>query len=362
MRLAALDADAGAALRVIAYFDGLAENKAGLQAIVRGAAVLAGCPARLDARSRRVHVRVDPAGRAAPDPSAADDRWMHTPVVPDASATLWLERVGEPGPVEAMILERAAGAARAVLDRTRGRAPSEDPALVELIVDASASPEVRRQAATSMRLSETDRFRAAALPSGPQVFPAEAKPAMAGRTGIDLTAAPLDRPVSAAKPRVGIGPAVEPLDLPAPYAKARVGIGPAVAPLDLPASYASARIALRFAADGTAEDPGPMVVRHEDLGGLALLADLPESADVPDLRALEHATAAGPWVLSTLHAFAEATSLRAAATALRLHHSSFQDRITQAEHLLGWPIRDPHGRLRLQLALALRRLRRHPPA
>jgi DNA-binding PucR family transcriptional regulator len=102
-------------------------------------------------------------------------------------------------------------------------------------------------------------------------------------------------------------------------------------------------------------------VRHDDLGGLALLADLPEPADVPDLRALEHAAAAGPWVLSTLHAFAEASSLRAAATALRLHHSSFQDRITQAEHLLGWPIRDPHGRLRLQLALALRRLRRHPP-
>ena len=183
MRLAALDADAGAALRVIAYFDGLAENKAGLQAIVRGAAVLAGCPARLDDRSRRVHVRVDPDGHAAPDPSAATDRWMGTPVVPDASATLWLERTGEPGPVEAMILERAAGAARAVLDRTRGR----------------------------------------------------------------------------------------------------------------------------------------------------------------------------------VHAFAEASSLRAAATALRLHHSSFQDRISQAEHLLGWPIRDPHGRLRLQLALALRRLRRHPP-
>jgi len=322
VRLAALDADAGAALRVIAYFDGLAESRAGLQAIVRGAAVLAGCPARLDDRSRRVHVRVDPAGRAAPDPSAADERWMRTPVVPDASATLWLERIGEPGPVEAMILERAAGAARAVLDRTRGRAPAEDPALAELIVDASASAEVRRQAATSLRWSETDRFRAAALPSGPRVLPAEAKPALAGR----------------------------------------VGIGPAVPPLDLPASYAAARIALRFAADGTAEDPGPTMVRHEDLGGLALLAELPGSADVPDLRALDHATAAGPWVLTTLHAYAEATSLRAAATAVRLHHSSFQDRITQAEHLLGWPIRDPHGRLRLQLALALRRLRRHPPA
>ena len=333
MRLAALDADAGAALRVIAYFDGLAENKAGLQAIVRGAAVLAGCPARLDDRSRRVHVRVDPAGRAAPDPSAADERWMHTPVVPDASATLWLERVGEPGPVEAMILERAAGAARAVLDRTRGRAPSEDPALVELIVDASAPPEVRRQAATSMRLSESDRFRAVALPAGVQVVPAGAAP-------------PSDSPGAS----------------PPHYAGPRVGVGPAVPPGDLPASYAAARIALRFAADGTAEDPGPTVVRHEDLGGLALLADLPDSADVPDLRALEHAAAAGPWVLSTLHAFAEASSLRAAAAAVRLHHSSFQDRIAQAEHLLGWPIRDPHGRLRLQLALALRRLRRHPPA
>lgn len=338
VRLAALDADAGAALRVIAYFDGLAENKAGLQAIVRGAAVLAGCPARLDDRSRRVHVRVDPAGHAAPDPSAADERWMRTPVVPDASATLWLERIGEPGPVEAMVLERAAGAARSVLDRTRGRAPSEDPALVELIVDASAPPEVRRQAAMSMRLSESDRFRAAALPSGPKVVPADATPPFAG--------APSGSP--------GVSPS--------PYAGTRAGIGPAVPPGDLPASYAAARIALRFAADGTAEDPGAMVVRHEDLGGLALLADLPESADVPDLRALEHAAAAGPWVLSTLHAFAEASSLRAAAAALRLHHSSFQDRIAQAEHLLGWPVRDPHGRLRLQLALALRRLRRHPPA
>ena len=47
MRLAALDPDAGAALRVIAYFDKLTETGAGLEAIVRGAAVLAGCPARL---------------------------------------------------------------------------------------------------------------------------------------------------------------------------------------------------------------------------------------------------------------------------------------------------------------------------
>jgi DNA-binding PucR family transcriptional regulator len=41
---------------------------------------------------------------------------------------------------------------------------------------------------------------------------------------------------------------------------------------------------------------------------------------------------------------------------LRVHHSTLQDRITHAEHLLGWTVREPAGRLRLQLALALRRL------
>jgi acetyl esterase/lipase len=237
-------------------------------------------------------------------------------------ARVCLERSGEPGPVEAVILERAAGAARAVLDRTRGRVPAEDPALVELIVDASASADVRRQAATTLKLAPSNRFRVAAQPTGPLILPADAT-------------TPLGRAT-------------------------RAGIGPAMLPPDLPASYAAARVALRFAADGTAEDPGPTVVRHEDLGALALLADLPDATDVPDLHALEHATASAPWALSTLHAFAEAPSLRATATALRLHHSTLQDRIAAAEHLLGFPVRTAQGRLRLQLALALRRLRRHP--
>ncbi|MEU4243276.1 helix-turn-helix domain-containing protein [Actinoplanes sp. NPDC026619] len=319
VRLAALDADAGAALRVISYFDSLTETRAGLQAIVRGAAVLAGCAARLDDHGRRVHVRVDPDGNAAPLPGPGDDRWMRTLVVPDGSATLALERAGEPGPVEAMILERAAGAARAVLDRTRGRVPAADPALVELIVDASAPSDVRDQALHKLHLAAAAGVRAVALPSGPALL--------------------------------GPGAAV---------AFARAGIGPSVAPAELPASYAAARVALRFAADGTPEDPGPTVVQHDSLGALAVLASLPADTEVPDLSALEHATAAAPWVLSTLYAFADAVSLRAAATTLRLHHSTLQDRIAQAAHLLGWPITTPAGRLRLQVALTLRRLRRHP--
>jgi hypothetical protein len=314
VRLAALDADAGAALRVIAYFDSLTESRAGLQAIVRGAAVLAGCPARLDDERRRVHVRVDPAGVASPSSDPPDPAWMHTTV---GSATLALERTGVPGPVEAMVLERAAGAARAVLDRTRGRVPATDPALVELIVDASAPPDVRDKAVHTLNLPAAGPLRAVARPTGPALL-------LAG----------------------------------APPPPGRCGIGPPVPAADLPASYADAQVALRFAADGTPEDPGPAVVHHADLGALALLAQVPGSADVPDVRALDHAAAAAPWALATLHAVAEAASLRAAASALRLHHSTLQDRITQLEHQLGWPVRAPQGRLRLQLALALRRLGR----
>ena len=56
-----------------------------------------------------------------------------------------------------------------------------------------------------------------------------------------------------------------------------------------------------------------------------------------------------------------ASALRAAATALRLHHSTLQERLTHTRRLLDWDIREPQGRLRLQVALALRRLHRNQP-
>jgi hypothetical protein len=314
VRLEALDADAGAALRVIAYFDSLTESRAGLQAIVRGAAVLAGVPARLDDGSRRVHVRVTPDGANALAETAILDGWPRTEI--GAEAVLALERTGEPGPVDAMILERAAGAARAVLDRTRGKAPAKDPALVELVVDPAAPISVREVAARNLGLSGS--IRAVARPTGPLLLASDG---------------------SLPGGRVGIGP-----------------LGPIG---DLPASYAAARIALRFAADGTDEDPGPMAVEYASLGGLVLLASAPLPDSIPDLDALSHAIASAPWALATLQAFADTASLRAAATALRLHHSTLQDRVVHLEHLVGWPVRSPSGKLRLQVALALRRLRRH---
>ncbi|MCW2912467.1 MAG: transcriptional regulator, CdaR [Actinomycetia bacterium] len=334
-RLAALDPDAGAAIQVIAYFDRLVEERAGLEAIVRGAAVLADCPARLVDDGRRVHIEVEANGRRRDDVTPTDPAWLSFPAVPGGLQTLWLERPGPAGPVEAMVLERAAAAARAVLERTRGRTSEDhgsahDPASVEVVLDASAPEEVRLQAARRLGLDRATLARAVALEDSPARVEAVVKP-------------------EAATSQVG---------------GRRAGIGPAVPVLDLPSSWAAARVALRLTAEGTAQDPGPRVVHADQMGGLAVLAAAvgPGTEPVPDVRALERAGATAPWMLATLEAVASNPSLRAAATALTMHHSTLQDRLVHAEHLLGWSVHDPHGRLRLQLALTLRRLHRHRPS
>ncbi|WP_069760875.1 helix-turn-helix domain-containing protein [Streptomyces sp. LUP47B] len=322
-RLTALDPDAGAAVRVIAYFDRLSEARAGLEALVRGAAVLAGVPARLVDVERRVRVRVEADGTRRDSGAPPDPGWPTTALAPGGVAALWLERAAAaPSVVDAVILERAAGAVRLVLDRTRGRAPVDDPALVETVLDATAPEAARLHAARGLGLDPAASARALA---------------------------PLD-----GRPRIIAGRADS--VLPA----GRVGVGPAVPVLELPQSCADARTALRFTAEGTAQDPGPKIVYADELGGVALLADLvaPGADPPPDVQALEAAGAAAPWLLGTLHAVVSTASLRAAAAEINVHHSTLQDRLSHAEHLLGWPLRTPQGRLRLQLALTMRHLAR----
>src|ERR1700722_4415997 len=119
VRLSALDPDAGAAVRVIAYFDQLADARAGLATIVRGAAVLAGCPARLADRERGLDLRRDPAGRRGEPDGPPDPSWLSMPVA-GGSAVLWLERPGPAGPGRVMGRERAAAGGPAGLARARG--------------------------------------------------------------------------------------------------------------------------------------------------------------------------------------------------------------------------------------------------
>jgi hypothetical protein len=327
-RLAQLDPDAGAAVKVIAYFDRLVEGHAGLEPIVRGAAVLAGCAARLVDVDRRVQVRVDARGKVSDEIGLPEPDWPSAPLVPDGPAVLWLEHGGEPGPVDAMVLERAASAARGVLERTRGRSSValDDPASVEVLFDATVAAQTRLTVARRLGIAEHAQVKAVAPVGEPGWIESDAAcwPARGRSTG------------------------------------ARLGVGAVGGVLDLPASWVGARAAARFTAMDTEQDPGPRVVHADQLGGLAVLADVigADTEPIADVRAVEQARTDAPWVLATLVAVAASPSLRAAATALLIHHSTLQERLGHVEHVLGWPIRDPQGKLRLQLAIAMWRLHR----
>ncbi|MEU0407784.1 helix-turn-helix domain-containing protein [Streptomyces griseorubiginosus] len=409
-RLTALDPDAGAAVRVIAYFDRLSESRAGLEALVRGAAVLAGVPALLVDAERRVRVRVEADGTRRDSGAPPDPGWPSAALAPGGAAALWLERAeAAPSVVDAVILERAAGAVRLVLDRTRGRAAVEDPALVETVLDAAAPEAARLHAARGLGLDPSGTARALAPLDGPPMVVAgradAGLPNGRNSTGLSTGRASAGSPTgrsNAAPPTArsnggpptgranagsptapnNAGPLTTQADaggrtdagLPSGRTDAdsltsralpglpdgRVGVGPEVPVLELPRSWAEARTALRFTAEGTARDPGPKVVHADELGGVALLAGLvaPGAEAPPDVQVLEAAGASTPWLLATLHAVVSTASLRAAAAEINVHHSTLQDRLSHAEHLLGWPLRTPQGRLRLQLALAMRHLAR----
>lgn len=298
LRLAALDPQASAALRVIAHFDSLVEARAGLQSIVRGAATLAGCPARLEDPAGRLSVRVLADGVTSRCDTGPDPAWPSARTSPPHGAVLWLERPGPGDALDSMMLERAVGAARAVLERTRARPVREDPALVELVLDATAPEQDRLVAARGLGLGLSGLARAVALGNGAaMVLPADG-------------ALPMGQ---------------------------RAGVGPVGAVGDLPTSWAAARLALRLTAEGTENAPGPQVVHADELGTLTLLVHAADAqhGPLPDMQKLDQASTAAPWMLATLDAVVGASSRRGAARALHVHHSTLQDRVGHAESVLG---------------------------
>ncbi|MCP2169211.1 helix-turn-helix domain-containing protein [Goodfellowiella coeruleoviolacea] len=324
-RIAALDPSAEAAMQVIAYFDELTQRHAGLEPVVRGAATLTGVAARLVDPVRRVRMRVTADGRRQDSDAPPEPTWLSAPVFADQPATIWLETQPRGSLIDDLVLQRAALTAGVVLTLVRGQQPTTrvgiECALTETVLDPHATVDNRLTAARQLGLAPDASARVFALPRG------------------GATIAPPDRAVPA---------------------EGRVGVGPATPVLRLPESAARARTALRFTAEGTEHDPGPRVVHAEELGGLELLAQAlgPDTPRPPDLDTLLRASAEAPWMLATLTVFAEAASLRGAASRLFIHHSTLQQRIEHAERVLGWPLREPAGQLRLALALAMRLLAR----
>jgi hypothetical protein len=354
LRLSALDADAAAALRVIAHFEALlgAGRRLDAGSLVRSTAGLAECPAGLEVGGRVV--RFGPAGGLPAEPlGAVSGSAEFAP-----GGRVWLERPGAPDPLDDLVLEWLAIAAGVVHgSREQDFAPSQvaDPALVERVLSEREAVEDRARALRLLGLAPELPLRVVAVAGASSV-------AVLGRRelrpGVRVAAVgPLA--VALAPGAASSADELRTVVRDQGAQGVRIGVGGSVPALDAAVSWAQARLALRFAVD-VAGLPDEAVVDHDALGPVALLADIPVDRlrAQPDVRALVGLAEGrgGPAALAALTAFLRTGSLRHAAADLHLHHSSVAARLSGVENALGHRLSDPQDRFRAQLALYALRL------
>jgi hypothetical protein len=367
-RLTALDLEASETLKVVAYFDVLVAGGVGLQALLRGAAVLSGTVAgAFD--GRRTH-RIGPDGNrqtdavpagvtphgesqgaltadtapegetsTAPegDPTAPDGETRCTPEDGQQWPTrtisngyVWLEREGPPHANDEMVIERLALA----VDLVAARGPGRPSSALEIALDAARDVEERRVALSRLRLDPVRETRVAALPLS--------RDPGAALSTVVATPYGLVRAVVLGRGDVVSGPA---------------GLGIARRTDQLPESFRTALLALRLLPAGATDPAGAKtaVMDAADLGVVlaAVSALEPVAAQQPDAVALARLDARARAVLDEL---AASESVRAAATALGMHHSTLQARHEALTTELGYDPRSLDGRARFRLASLLLRL------
>jgi hypothetical protein len=358
LRLSSLDADATAAVRVIAHFQALlAADRIDPAALLRSTAALAECPAGMELADGRVL-------RAGPDGTALTGRPGPVSGTAElgAAGRVWLERPGAAGPFDDLVLEWLAVAARTLAQPPR----AVDPALVEVVLSGRETVADRTRALRLLGFVPQAPLRAVvvAAPGEPESLalalldrgrpPGTVRAARIGGHGVALvqrTAAPGapagDAPSPAGELRQVLRGAV------------RVGVGGGVEALRAAESWQQAVLALRFAVPGV---PAEAVADHDELGTVAVLADLPADRlrALPDVRLLAAVAArdGGAAGLDALSAFCRTGSLRQAAAELHLHHSSVASRLERVEAVTGWRLREPGDRFRARLALYAWRLAR----
>ncbi|MEU4386420.1 hypothetical protein [Promicromonospora sp. NPDC023805] len=323
-RLTALDAEASETLKVVAYFDVLVAGGVGLQALLRGAAVLSGTVAgAFD--GRRTH-RIGPDGGRPADGAGPAGPRPDWPARSTSTGKVWLERDGSPHANDEMVIERLALAVELVEARRPGHRDSS----LETALDAARDVEERRVALSRLRLDPARLVRAVAHPVAHQVaYRAEVAPSTVVATPCGLV-----RAVVLGGDAEVAGPA---------------GAGVTLRADELPESFRTAVLALRLLPGSGA------VVDAAALGILlaAVSALEPVAAEQPDVVALARLDARARAVLDEL---AAAESVRAAAAALGMHHSTLQARHDTLTNDLGYDPRSLDGRARFRLARLLLRL------
>ncbi|HEY8979674.1 MAG TPA: helix-turn-helix domain-containing protein [Streptomyces sp.] len=348
-RLTHLDSHVQGAIRVVTFYDTLMRRRVDLPALVRASAGLAECVAGVRLYGTGQVIRFTPdggePGRTAGELTGAADPVTELPgptsTTPSTAApitlddeelgTVWLERPGPANSLDAVLLDRLALAVAAVVERYGpARTTMADPALVELAIGADTDDAARARALRLLGFGAGQAVRAVAVRTG---MPLD-------RLGVTLCPG---RAVKAAQVGEVGALLVAGLDEARLPQGVRAGIGGWGSP---ERSWREARIALRFT---TARQP---VVRHAELGALALLAEVPEPIlrDNPDVAAVGR-IARSAEELETLDAYCATGSLRRAAERLHLHHSSVARRLEQIGKALDLELTEPEGLVRARLAL-----------
>ncbi|AHH20061.1 hypothetical protein NONO_c52810 [Nocardia nova SH22a] len=316
-KLISVDPEASEALKVVSYFDVLVARGAGLDGLLRAAAVLSGVVAGAD-RDGKIS-RFDAEGRRVTGDSSAQRFPVHT----DARGSVWLERDGSLHANDEMIVERLALAVELIEAR---RNPDSR---LEVVIDPTRPLAERSVALAALRLEPTSRIRIVA--SAPD----------AARSGALTTVVPT---------RYGVLRAT--LDVSGAFVPAsRAGLGQWIRADRASESWEAAVIAYRLA------DSSFPVVDATDLGAMLILARAYDP-DVPhdDVTAL---TRLDPRSARILRILVEADSIRSAAVQLSVHHSTLQARRESFTQELGYDPRSASGRTRYAAAEILRRLGEH---
>jgi hypothetical protein len=362
LRLSGIDAEAEAAVRVIAAFDQLVAHRADIGALARAAAGLAECTAGVHDPLRGVFISVSSDGKGVPARAIPPTSTI-VKVDDGSGAEVWLQRAGGAGPLDLIVAERMAAAAAIILDRMYGSSSyATDLGAVELLLSDQASDVERARCARLLGLAEARFIRAIALVCD-RPEPAVVRQVLEGFASQIRAAGDAVQLAKVGDVFAAITTAEDPPKELSP--SARAGVGPKVDPLDAATSWAGARSALRF----TLCLPGlkrPPIAFVEDLGPLMALAYLPQGGlgTLADVEAIERVAANDPSgeLVHTLDVFCRAGSLRRSAAELYLHHTSVAARIAHIGALLEYPVDTPDGAFRARMAMALWQLSQAPDA
>ncbi|WP_170297089.1 helix-turn-helix domain-containing protein [Agromyces salentinus] len=290
--------------------------------MVRAAAALSGVPANLIDRTGGVSMRVTADGTSMPVAESVDPSWPRA-VTEDGAVEIVLERSApNEAHLDALVAERALLAIATAIGRPDEARPRDENLALRTVVDAKATPKLRHQALERLGLTPETEVCVVAVRG--------AAPVLA---------------IALAEAREKAG-------------SRRAGIGQVLPADEAPLSWKRAWSALALTSEGTRADPGDRIVLADDAGALLWLVEhLSPGAELPDdVTSVTTHAASAPWLLETLEAISTNDSVRDAAAALGLHHSTVQERSARASRLLGWDITDQRGKHRTQLALAIRRI------